>query len=220
MVFCCLSANKVRVDVLGAAKFDIPPSFGLPTQHLPAAPISPFQLPPIFFETALKWNMFKPESAETMKIFEDLYQLNSTIVAGLPDSWEDQWLLGLQIHPIVLRFLRPYPNDSVCHERDTLEIALQLAALVYLADLRTRCMAYHTTGNHFSQRLKAIVISEGPEWNDFLQLRLWILVVGAVKASEEDRHLFGAAIKSVLETLGIVTWYGAMNVVENFVWME
>jgi hypothetical protein len=78
----------------------------------------------------------------------------------------------------------------------------------------------HTTGNHFSQRLKAIVISEGPEWNDFLQLQLWILVVGAVKASEEDRHLFGAAIKSVLETLGIVTWYGAMNVVENFVWME
>jgi hypothetical protein len=32
--------------------------------------------------------------------------------------------------------------------------------------------------------------------------------------------LFSAAIKSVLETLGIVTWDGAMTIVESFVWME
>jgi hypothetical protein len=94
-------------------------------------------------------DMFKPEISETMKIFEDLYHLNPAIVAGLR-------LLGRSMAsgppnpPDRSQVLRPYPSDSVCHERDTIEIALQLAALAYLADLRTRFMAYHTAGNHFS----------------------------------------------------------------------
>lgn len=81
-------------------------------------------------------------------------------------------------------------------------------------------MAHCTMGYHFVERLRTVAVPESPEWDDFLELRLWILVVGAVKASAEDRDLFGAAIKVNLNALGANTWDEAMNIVRSFIWME
>lgn len=169
------------------------------------------------------WELLYPERQELMDIFHDLYRLNHIIKRGLPDVWEDPWFLGLRINPILLRLMSIYDTErsvSIMKTESSVENILRLAALVYLGDVRIKFMVYHVTGYHFIENIKIALRSDFVEWNGFLDLRLWALVVAAVKASSADRSFFIGEIRRTMEALLIIRWTETMEIITSFLWIE
>jgi hypothetical protein len=176
-------------------------------------------------DTVWRWKRLYPERQDVIQIILDLHTLNSIINVRYPEIFSDPWFLGLQINPIVIRLIcqhwwTPMIDSLVDGTGALVEKAFRLAALIYLADVRVKCMEYHITGYHFMEDLKGMVLLETMEWQDFPGLRLWVLVIGGMKASMIDRPLFAEATSDALAGLNINTWEEATKVVTNFLWVE
>ena len=171
-----------------------------------------------YLNVIFKWNQIYPERKELMMVLQDLLVLNALIAVGMPAIFEDPFFLGMKINPIIIR-LRPSLQQKK-EPGEIIETACRLAALIYLSDIRIEFVLYHVTGYHFVERLRETALAETTEWEEFQDLRLWVLVIGAIKALPEDQLLFIDGIKRVLERLHIATWDDATLVVESILFNE
>jgi hypothetical protein len=153
-----------------------------------------------------------------MRVLHGLFVLNALIAARMPAIWEDPYFLGMQINPIVIRLRPSLENEN--EPGETVETACRLAALLFLSDIRVEFVPYHVTGYHFVKRLEQIALLEITEWEEFQNLRLWVLVIGAIKASPADRLHFIEGVKRALERLYITTWEEATLVVASILFNE
>lgn len=198
------------------------PNYPPPKYHIPPIPTRARSLPSKnFINTICRLRILYPGREGFIQAFHDLYVLNSMIIEGLPATWTDPMFLGLRINPMVLRLL---PKTKQAPQDDdpgaVVEMTSRLAALIYLSDIRVRFMEYHTTGYHFMNRLKNI-ISQGTEaWAGLLELKLWILVVGGIKASSIDRAIFIQLIRNTCTKLGLETWKQVTKTVGDFIWIN
>jgi hypothetical protein len=165
-----------------------------------------------------KWNQMYPERKGLMRVLHDLFVLNAMITVGMPAIFEDPLFLGMQINPIIIRLRPSFEQNNQSGE--TVEAACRLAALIYLGDIRVEFIIYHVTGYHFVERLNHVALAECSEWDEFQNLRLWVLVIGAIKASPADRLLFIEGIKRALERLYITTWEEATLVVASILFND
>ena len=76
------------------------------------------------------------------------------------------------------------------------------------------------TRHHFVEKLKQIALLEITQWDEFQNLRLWLLVIDAIKASPVDRLHFIEGIERALERLCIKTWEEVTLVVASILFNE
>jgi hypothetical protein len=169
--FLPINAEQCRDDVCGVCAFDIPPSYGIPTRHLPFPEESPVPPSEVFLDIIRKWSQMYPDRKELMTVLHDLFGINARINVGMPAVWDDPFFLGMQINPLILRLLPPAHQTN--ESGGTIETACRLGGLVYLGDIRTEFVMYHVTGYHFVEKLKQIILIETTEWEEFQNLRLW-----------------------------------------------
>lgn len=153
-----------------------------------------------------------------MTVLHDLFGLNARINTGMPAIWDDPFFLGMQINPMILRLLPA--AEQINNSGGTIETACRLAALVYLGEIRVEFVMYHVTGYHFVERLQQTILAETTDWEEFQDLRLWALVIGAIKASPTDRLLFIEGVKRSLDCLCISTWEEATLIVRSIIWND
>lgn len=208
-------------EVCGACAFNVPPNYPLPTRHIPALPTKPpIAASKTFVNTIYSWRRLYPHREDFVKIFLDFHILNCMIQVGLPKIWEDPWFLGLRINPIVLRLL---PSETVFDGKgpgELIETACRLAALIYLGDIRVAFMEYHVMGCHFVEKLSDIMAYESEEWEEFQELKLWVLTVGAIKASAAGREIFVEGIQKMVEVMDIETWDEVVQIVSDIIWLD
>lgn len=214
-------AHKIREDVCGACAFDIAPNYLLPTNHIPLISATSYStLPTPFLTTMYRWKSLYAGRNGFLMVFRDLFLVNAMIQEGFANVCADPWFLGLKINPIILRLLS---GSKLSLERvpgATIEMACRLAALIYLGDVRVGFMEYHITGYHFMERLKDVVVQESEEWQNFPELRLWVLVIGGIKASAADQDLFVCLILESYESLALNTWDQVTDILEKFMWLD
>lgn len=220
LIYALLVDTAHREEVCGGCAFDIPPIYPLPVAHLPPLPsTSPISPSGILLGTFRKWNMLFPSRTAFMHIFHDFYIVNCMIVQKMPTIWDDPYFLGLCVNPLLHKLLAGATPAEELHG-GRLEMAVRLAVLVYLADIRVRFMGYHVTGSHFGRRLKVLIVLDAEAWRDFWELRLWILVVGGMKAEPGERGVFVREIETVMREVGLRTWSQVVRVLEGVVWIE
>lgn len=60
----------------------------------------------------------------------------------------------------------------------------------------------------------------GSDWGTFEDWKLWVLVVGGMKAVSEDREYFIRAVKMAMRERGYEEWEQVREVVAGLVWIE
>ncbi|EPE31131.1 hypothetical protein GLAREA_04098 [Glarea lozoyensis ATCC 20868] len=200
-------------DVCGKFAFNIPPSFGLPISLLPP-PLH--DLDTISYKNHSScWDVFAPDF-DAIDVFSDLRALSSVIEKTQPEIWLDPNFLGLYVNPLALRIL------SIGEKADPTSLlrACKLAATLHIAKIRQRCMVYHITGPHFEEELHQMLEDGLVDWENRVEVELWVLMTFAVITNAQRRRGVLGRIIEIVELLRIQSFLCLIENVSKFVWLD
>ncbi|KAI1876853.1 uncharacterized protein JN550_000925 [Neoarthrinium moseri] len=143
-----------------------------------------------------------------------------------PNFWKDDVtiarLLGPASHEILTLEGRPLPSDSADPEYSGIAAreAFRRAALIFLADVKIRCLA---GARELPRHLDAFrQISRLPlvNWTVVPELNLWAHVVAAIQEDSDERAWHVAVISGIMDALGLETGSQALDVARGVIWAE
>lgn len=75
-------------------------------------------------------------------------------------------------------------------------------------------------GYHFISKLRRLIVDHGIDWGMFEDWKLWVLVLGGMKAVSDDREYFITAVKMAMRDRGYEDWEQVREVVAELIWIE
>lgn len=214
-----------RDDISGACAFDIPIRYPLPPPHLLQAlstPV-PILISPRLLNIVSQWTYASVNQKDVIFALRDLYILNEVIKLEQPRVWKDPMLLGMHVNPILHRLLfsrEGVENIEGYKGESGIANAVKLAAVLYLKDIRQKLMIFMIMGQHIFERLEKALLDMTIDWSQFLDLKLWVLVVAGINAPVGDTWWIIDGIVAAMRELGVNHWAEVLKISEYFLWLD
>jgi hypothetical protein len=172
-----------------------------------------------------KWSTAYPNLST---ISDNLLSLASLAIhinkQGNDGSWQKEMVVAFGAHPIAHRLLsmpRFDPNLVTCEDTTGFMIheVLRLTSLVFIGLLKDRCRVHPTGVAENVSRLSGFLISNSMDWSSFMDMRLWVLTVGA-QADDKRREWYMQEIAWTMKQMGLMEWSDALEVLREIVWIS
>lgn len=117
-------------------------------------------------------------------------------------------------------------HDSILDSQLAMREAIRLAALVVVSLIITDCVEDQVnrdlfTADNFRGRIKASLhTSQNLEWIGLKELKLWVLVIGAVIETGNERAWFVTKIKQAMRECGLEGWDQVILILKQVAWFD
>jgi hypothetical protein len=137
--------------------------------------------------------------------------------------WRDEWFMVQYFLPVLYEVLSlPRADLSQTHLAPEIVIreAVQLACLTLLSSINRRFKVSLNATMIYNAKVMELLTRYRVAWSPFLNLRLWVLVMGGLVAEDEVRAWHIGEISSTLGQLGIGNWKTAHSIVKEILWID
>lgn len=167
------------------------------------------------------WKGTFPNEPGGLDFLEEVHVLKARIEAQLPNVWRDDLFLGIYVNPVLHLLLMPKNLECNGSRSGSIAEMCRLAALLFFADIRVRFLPFHTTGPHFEERLRTLLLQD-IDWTSFEELHLWVLTTLLINSSMPQIHRQALLnqLVSLMVSLNLASWDVTMEVLRDFPWLD
>jgi len=176
---------------------------------------------------------FLPTQSPLVEIFQDMYDLSTTIDAKCKSRpiWKDALFAGMHVMPLIYRLLT-LPRIGPCQEQGLLspkaviQEACRLASLLYLCEIR-RCFAIAQIPSSLYVRKLYNLLAHNRllDWDPYNVVYLWVLLIGGICAGmtsnrAEERFGFVQMLVRTMQLWNVHSFEEVIIVAERFLWIN
>jgi hypothetical protein len=214
-----------RIDVTGALMTDNRPRYGLPDDLVDQ--IEKSQCSPILMKFTLTWNTKYPNLMDISDALLSLANLASHTNhrSKNPHLWNDEFFLALTVYPILHQILSlsRYPHKaepSVENDGVAMREIVRITSIIFLGLMKKRFGVDPYGIRPNSGKISKLLQFHPLDWSQFLDVRLWILVISALAEVGEERRWFVSEVTYTMINLGVQTWNQALHILKSIVWID
>jgi hypothetical protein len=98
--------------------------------------------------------------------------------------------------------------------------AIRLACLIFLSAMNRKFRVSLDGVVIYKAEVMKLLIRLPVDWSFFLELRLWVLVIGGLVTEGEERAWHIAEVVGTMERLGLDTWKVAHSIIKSILWVD
>jgi hypothetical protein len=213
--------TSYRNDMNGSLVLDEPPRLPIPQFAKENLELHPSDRISQFSQ---KWSATYPNLSNISDIILSLGSLASHINKGAIDGhWQKEMVVAFRAHPIAHKLLSmPRFDTSIVVGEDTsgfmIHEVLRLTSLVFIGLIKDRCRVSPTGVAENVSRLSRFLTTNSMDWSLFMDMRLWVLAVGA-QADDKRREWYMQEIAWTMKQMGLMDWSDALEVLKEIIWI-
>ena len=175
------------------------------------------------------WTKRFPHSASFAEVMSHIANMaehiNDTPRNMLTSLWYDEWFMLRRFEPIVYEALslpRRALNQPDSEPEIVVSEAVRLTCLILLSSMSKKfgMGASADTVSVYQKKAVNLLVEFPIDWFSFLELRLWILVIGGLFTEGEMRTWYISEISSTMDRLGLDTWEATHSIVKGMIWVD
>lgn len=156
------------------------------------------------------------------------YAQSSVATISHQDTLSRVEMLLCLVHDLLSlpRYVALPEHDSILGSQMAMREAIRLAALVVVSLIITDCVEDQVnknlfTAGNFRGRIKASLHkSQKLEWIGLKELKLWVLVIGAVIETGDERAWFVTKIRHSMRECGLDDWDQVIRILKQVAWFD
>lgn len=162
--------------------------------------------------------------AETLQSVARMAQhINDTTGSTRMSLWRDEEFMVRYFQPILhdaLSLRRVDLNQPHLLPEVVIQEAARLSCLIFLSSMNRKFRLSLDGVMIYRAEVMKLLIRHPVAWSFFLDLRLWVLVIGGLVAEHELRAWHIDEISSTMEQLGLTSWNAAHSIIKRILWVE
>ncbi|KAF2664018.1 hypothetical protein BT63DRAFT_429553 [Microthyrium microscopicum] len=208
------------VEIQGAFALDLECAFPLPAQwEQYSHPIADHQETLLPLKLCEAWTVKWPRSQDWLDVYRDLFlfsrQTFFDTLGGIQSPHSGGWTNAIMQRLLAMRPLR---NNS--SPGSNAEEACRVASLIYLAPIWRKFGVFPVRSIVLVSKLRSLLSSHRVDWTGLESLHLWVLYMGYVESSGEDREWFVSELDAWSVRYGLESWDLVQQCVRTILWID
>lgn len=138
--------------------------------------------------------------------------------------WQDDLFVSRTFNAVVHQLLS-LPRHTAALENGIsppqliMREAIRRACTVVFAFLRDKFSVHPSGISQHRNKVKELLVQHPVDWSEFLELRLWVLVISGLAAEGDETPWYIDEIRDTMVQMRIIGWNDAVEVMRSIIWM-
>jgi hypothetical protein len=173
------------------------------------------------------WNTTFPELSDITVFICNAASLSSYIEERAigPEMWKDDLFVSRTFNGVVHQLLSLQRHNEameagIFSRQIVMREAMRRACIILFALLRDKFSVHPSGISQHKTSVKELLVQYPDDWSPFLELRLWVLMIGGRAFEDNEASWYREEIRGTMVQMGMDAWDEGVEVVKSILWME